>query len=101
YLHDTPSKGLFDLNRRTLSSGCIRLQDAAALATLLLARDRDWDAADTAAATSRSNTQVLNLRRRLPVYVVYLTSWVDADGTVQFRKDIYGRDARLLAALGN
>lgn len=101
YLHDTPSKGLFDLNRRTLSSGCIRLQDAAALATLLLARDRAWDAADTAAAISRSNTQVLNLRRRLPVYVVYLTTWVDADGTVQFRKDIYGRDARLLAALGN
>ncbi|QOJ32652.1 MAG: L,D-transpeptidase family protein [Gammaproteobacteria bacterium] len=99
YLHDTPSKGLFDLNRRTLSSGCIRLQDAAALATLLLSRDRRWDAAATAAAIDRGSTQVLNLRHRLPVYVVYLTAWVEADGSVQFRRDSYGRDARVLAAL--
>ncbi len=99
YLHDTPAKGLFGLNRRTLSAGCIRLEDAPALATLLLAHDRPWDAASTAARIGRSRTATINLRHRLPVYIVYLTTWADADGTVQFRKDIYGRDARMRAAL--
>ena len=101
YLHDTPSKGLFDLRRRTLSSGCIRLEDAAALATLLLGHDRPWDAAATAARIADGRTAVFNLKHRLPVYVVYLTAWADEDGTVQFRRDIYGRDARVLAALRN
>jgi murein L,D-transpeptidase YcbB/YkuD len=99
YLHDTPSKGLFGLGRRTLSSGCIRLEDAPALATYLIARDRGWDEAATRARIDRGGTEVVNLKRRLPIYVVYLTSWVDADGTLEFRKDIYGRDARVLAAL--
>lgn len=99
YLHDTPSRGLFGLNRRTLSAGCIRMEDAPALATLLLERDRDWDAGDTAAAIEAGKTRVLNLGTRLPLYVVYLSAWVDADGTVQFRRDVYGRDARVLAAL--
>lgn len=99
YLHDTPSRGLFGLNRRTLSAGCIRMEDAPALATLLLERDRDWDAAATTASIEAGRTRVLNLNRQLPLYVVYLTAWVDADGMVQFRRDVYGRDAGVLAAL--
>ena len=99
YLHDTPSKGLFALGRRTLSSGCVRLEDAAALATLLLEQDRPWNAAETHARVNGAATQVINLRQRLPVYIVYLTAWVAQDGAVHFRRDIYGRDAKVLAAL--
>ncbi len=95
YLHDTPGKGLFALDRRTLSSGCVRLEDAAAFATWLLARDRPWTDADTAARIAAGRTQVLELNHHLPVWVVYLTTWVDADGHVHFGRDLYGRDARL------
>ncbi len=99
YLHDTPARGLFGLRGRTLSSGCIRLEDAPALATLLLAHDRAWSPAETATRISALTTQVINLRTTLPIYIVYLTSWVTDDGVVHFRRDIYGRDARVLAAL--
>ncbi len=100
YLHDTPGKGLFALDRRTLSSGCVRLEDAAAFATWLLARDRPWTEADTAARIAAGRTQVLSLDHGLPVWVVYLTTWVDADGRVHFGRDLYGRDARLRRSLG-
>jgi murein L,D-transpeptidase YcbB/YkuD len=99
YLHDTPAKRMFDLSARTLSSGCVRLEDAAGLATLLLSGDRAWTAAETAARTSATETQTINLKRRLPIYIVYLTAWSDAAGEIHYGHDIYGRDARVLAAL--
>lgn len=101
YLHDTPARGLFGLNRRTLSAGCIRMENAEALATLLLERDRDWTVDATAERLADSATRVLNLKQRLPLYVVYLSAWAEADGTAHFRKDVYGRDARVLEALGD
>lgn len=99
YLHDTPVRGLFALDRRTLSSGCVRLEDATGFATWLLGRDRPWTAAATAASIDTGRTQVLGLRHRLPVWVVYLTTWVDAHGRTHFGRDLYGRDQRLRAAL--
>lgn len=99
YLHDTPERGLFDLSSRTLGSGCVRLEDAAALTTLLLAADRPWHEAETAARMEQRRTLSLELRYRLPIYIVYLTAWVGDDGDVHFRRDIYGRDARALAVL--
>lgn len=99
YLHDTPERGLFDLSSRTLGSGCVRLEDAAALTTLLLAADRPWNEAETAARMGQRRTLSLDLRHRLPLYIVYLTAWVGDDGEVHFRRDIYGRDARALAVL--
>jgi len=77
----------------------VRLEDAPSLATLLLAGDRAWSAADTAARTSATRTQTLNLKHGLPIYLVYLTAWPDADGAIHFGRDLYGRDARVLAAL--
>jgi murein L,D-transpeptidase YcbB/YkuD len=99
YLHDTPARGLFDLNSRTLGSGCVRLEDAESLTTLVLSADRTWTAADTAERIARGRTEVINLTRGVPIYLVYLTAWVDDEGAVHFRRDIYGRDARVLAAL--
>ena len=99
YLHDTPARGFFGLTSRLLSAGCVRLGEPLALAELVLGYDRDWTPQDTASRLANPATQNLNLRTRLPVYIVYLTAWVTGDGTVHFRRDIYGRDAAVLAAL--
>jgi murein L,D-transpeptidase YcbB/YkuD len=99
YLHDTPARALFDLSSRTLGSGCVRLEDAAALTTLLLSADRPWSAEDTAQRMASSRTTTIDLARGLPIYIVYLTAWVADDGTVNFRRDVYGRDARVREAL--
>ncbi len=85
FLHDTPSRRLFDLQSRTLSSGCIRLEDPEALVAALLGT--------LPAATAASRR--LRLPQPIPIYVVYLTSRVTDDGVVHFRPDVYGRDARL------
>ncbi|MCK6370151.1 MAG: L,D-transpeptidase family protein [Gammaproteobacteria bacterium] len=99
YLHDTPARGLFGLGRRTLSSGCVRLEDAQALAAFLLQIDRGWSAEETARRVEDSATRVINLGRQVPVFIVYLTAWASADGRTHFRPDVYGRDATVLAAL--
>ena len=98
YLHDTPSRGLFSLMTRLLSSGCVRLEDAARLTTALIARERPWTAGDTEAATAASATRNINLRVGLPVYLVYITTWIES-GELRFGHDLYGRDPPVLAAL--
>jgi len=90
FLHDTPSRRLFDLNSRTLSSGCVRLEEPEALARALGA-----DPARLSAALAGTRTETLALVAPTPLYVVYLTAWVTPDGVVNFRPDVYGRDARL------
>lgn len=99
YLHDTPSRGLFGLSTRTLSSGCVRLEDAPALATLLLANDRTWQATDTALRLQTNETRTVNMTRKLPIYIVYMTVWPEADGELRFGRDLYERDVRLVKAL--
>jgi len=95
YLHDTPAKALFALPVRALSHGCIRVEAVHQLAETLLGRPGDMiDQAIDAGATLR-----LPLPSSVPVELLYLTAFVDPDGTVEFRDDIYGRDGRLAAAL--
>ncbi len=98
FLHDTPSRRLFDLNSRTLSSGCIRLEQPEQLAERLVgaasAATLDLVAAE-AAPTAAPTTRTLTIPQPIPLYVVYLTSWVTPEGVVHFRPDVYGRDARL------
>ncbi|MEZ5563574.1 MAG: L,D-transpeptidase family protein [Gammaproteobacteria bacterium] len=90
YLHDTPSRRLFDLSSRTLSSGCIRLEQPDALVQLLL-EGKPLPAGSLDGTRTRS----IALPRPIPVYIVYLTSWVSPTGEVNFRPDVYGRDAGL------
>ncbi|HYL32604.1 MAG TPA: L,D-transpeptidase family protein [Stellaceae bacterium] len=99
YLHDTPAKTLFARPRRALSHGCIRVEDPRALARRLMADDPKWtmDAIDAAVATGK--TQRVMLPHPIPVSIVYWTAYVDDDGTVEFRNDVYGRDQRLDDAL--
>ena len=90
YLHDTPSRRLFDLASRTLSSGCIRLEHPEELVRLLLEGKPL-----PASIEDGTRTRAVALPRPIPVYIVYLTSWVTPTGEVNFRPDVYGRDAGL------
>ncbi|HEY5999609.1 MAG TPA: L,D-transpeptidase family protein [bacterium] len=99
YLHDTPSRGLFARPDRAYSSGCIRVERAAELAARLLSPDPAWTRAKIEAAIAAGATLSVPLREPMPVYLLYQTTWVDPDGTVEFREDVYGRDAALLEAL--
>ncbi|HWA60992.1 MAG TPA: L,D-transpeptidase family protein, partial [Caulobacteraceae bacterium] len=98
YLHDTPSRSLFARDRRTLSHGCMRLQSPRELAALLLAH-QGWSRDDVEAAIAAGATRRVGLEAQTPVFVVYRTVAVAADGTTAFRPDVYGWDAMLAAAL--
>jgi murein L,D-transpeptidase YcbB/YkuD len=95
YLHDTPSRYLFQRNERAFSSGCVRVEDAVRLTSYLLAGENSWDLKSVQAAIDSGQTVTIDVKRAVNVYLLYLTTWVDADGTVQFRPDIYGEDAKL------
>lgn len=99
YLHDTPSRALFARTVRSFSHGCIRVEHPIALAELLLRDDPDWPRERIDAVLARGEQTVVNLKRPIPVHLTYLTAWVNKDGSVHFRNDIYDRDKRLEAAL--
>ncbi len=104
YLHSTPSTELFSRSRRDFSSGCIRLEKPAELASFLLRNQLDgqqpWTLAlvQKAMDSGKDNRQV-NLATRIPVLILYVTAVAEEDGTVHFFDDIYGHDQRLNAAL--
>ena len=99
YLHDTPSRELFRQAERTFSSGCIRIENPLALAALLLREPARWSEASLQAAIDEGKTRRVNLPRKVPIMLLYLTAWPDRDGRVQYRRDIYSRDPAVLAAL--
>jgi murein L,D-transpeptidase YcbB/YkuD len=100
YLHDTPSKSLFDKTVRSFSHGCIRVQHPDELAAVLLgATMPGWDLDRVRAKIATNTRSTLRLDKPIPVHLTYLTAWVNKDGTVNFRDDIYGRDATLAQAL--
>jgi murein L,D-transpeptidase YcbB/YkuD len=98
YIHDTPSKSLFNRSSRHLSSGCVRLEKPLELLTYLLKR-QDWNDARLSKLVASKRRQVVVLKRPVPVYLVYLTAWVEENGEIHFRDDIYGHDQQLLAAM--
>ncbi len=101
YLHDTPARGLFDKPSRAYSSGCIRLEKPVELAAHLLQSGEQGPEAFLPVIQERidgGDTQTIRLAEPVPIYLAYWTSWVARDGTLHFRDDIYGRDARLARA---
>ncbi len=92
YLHDTPSRELFRKDDRTFSSGCIRLANPLGLAVYLLQGTPLSSMEALTAAIASEKTQSIPLPSPIAVYMAYMTAWVDRDGTVQFRRDIYNRD---------
>ena len=98
YLHDTPSKGLFDDNVRDFSHGCIRVQDAMKLTQYLLRELSSWRENDIAGVLKSGKQKVITLKNYMPVLILYFTAWVE-NGVIQFRNDVYERDKALTSAL--
>ncbi len=95
YMHDTPAKSLFNEDKRAFSHGCIRLADAKKLAMYLLRNEPEWTEAKITAAMNQGKERTVTLKKPVPVFIAYFTSWVDRNGQLQFRNDVYQRDGRL------
>jgi murein L,D-transpeptidase YcbB/YkuD len=99
YLHDTPSKSLFDKEVRAFSHGCIRVADPFDLAHELLSWQTDNAEAEFEAALQTGDETTVKLKQSLPVHLVYFTAYPGAKGRIGYRRDVYGRDAALWQAL--
>jgi murein L,D-transpeptidase YcbB/YkuD len=99
YLHDTPSQALFDRAERAFSSGCVRVERALELAALVLDEPDRWNTQSVGAVIAGGKLQNVTLKRRMPVLLAYWTAWVDPEGRVNFRRDLYGQDAQWAEAL--
>jgi L,D-transpeptidase YcbB len=99
YLHDSPSKSLFNEDSRAFSHGCIRVAKPKDLAIRVLKQMPEWTPEKIDAAMHRGKEQSVTLKKLIPVYIGYFTAFLDKDGQLNFRKDIYNRDARLLQML--
>ncbi|QFT56664.1 murein L,D-transpeptidase [Microbulbifer sp. THAF38] len=92
YLHDTRARTLFSLTDRDYSHGCIRLEKPRHLAEALLRPQGDWDQWRIDQLTVGEKTTAVDLLRLVKVYITYWTAWVDGQGRLNFRPDIYGKD---------
>lgn len=94
YLHDTPGKSLFNKENRSLSSGCVRVENANQFAQTLLTLNKKnpKDYAYLQGNGGEITTKAISLKLKLPVHTIYQTAWVDGQGKVNFRNDIYDFD---------
>lgn len=99
YLHDTSNPGLFERSQRTFSHGCIRISKPKELAEYLLGHDPKWTEASIDAAMNSGRERSVPLPEPVPVHMLYWTAWVDEQGVLQFRNDIYQRDRAVVRAL--
>ncbi|PRY99952.1 murein L,D-transpeptidase YcbB/YkuD [Marinilabilia salmonicolor] len=101
YLHDTPTRELFNRTERAFSSGCIRVEKPIELAELLLADQGKWSQTSIKKAIETNKTQTIRLTRKPEVYLLYWTAWIDQEGNHHFSKDIYDRDHSIYIALNS
>ena len=99
YLHDTPHKELFGNPERTFSSGCIRVENPVQLAEILLNDREKWSRQKIEEAIATNKTQTIHLQKPVTIMLLYWTVVIEPDGIVNFRKDIYDRDNKVLKAL--
>ena len=99
YIHDTPNHNLFGRTDRSLSSGCIRVNNPLALAAWLMKDSPEWTPAQIKNVIDEGKERTVNLAKPIQVHIVYLTAWASDEGLAYFRKDIYNRDQPLMAAL--
>jgi len=105
YLHDTPADHLFDRQKRTLSHGCVRVEDPVKLAGYVLDGQKGWgddeirEAMEPADSTAEIRQTTVDLEHPLPVYLLYLTAFM-RDGVLHFRADPYGKDRQAMARMG-
>ncbi len=102
YLHDTPNRNLFGQSGRSLSHGCIRIAEPAKFAQYLLRHDSIiWNKNAIDSSMHLPKEKWVTLKVSVPVFLVYFTAWVDKDGILNFRKDIYGHDKKMVDKLFN
>ena len=94
FLHDTPKKELFDKKKRAYSHGCIRVEDATKLAAHLLKDDPSWTTEKIEQAMKSGKEQYVRVKKPVPVMITYFTAWVDENGQMNFREDIYKHDLK-------
>lgn len=99
YFHDTPAKSLFAEEKRAFSHGCIRLAQPVKLADYLLADQPAWTPERIAKAMKSTKEIWVALKKPVPVFITYFTAWVDQDGRLNFRDDIYGHDQKMTEQL--
>ena len=94
YVHDTPAHALFSRLSRTLSHGCVRVEDPVALAKYLLRDQKRWTRQTIRKAMNADTDTHVRLTMPVPVHLTYFTAWVDEQGGLHFRPDVYGHDGR-------
>ena len=98
-LLETPSKSFFQRDYRALSHGCMRVQNPWNFAATLLEGEPNVTVSALKAMVGGPERQV-PLARHIPVHITYFTAWVDGDGTLQIRNDLYGHDKHMEQMLG-
>ncbi len=101
YLHDTPSKNLFDRETRAFSHGCIRLADPFDFAYALLARQSSDPKGLFQRTLNTGKETKIVLEEPVPVHIIYRTAVIDSKGRAEYRRDVYGRDGKIWQALEN
>ena len=95
YMHDTPSRELFDESVRAFSHGCVRVQNPRDYASVLLG----WDRAKVDSNTESKKSQTVKLAKPVPIFITYFTAWPDDTGRIRYFADLYGRDETMEKAL--
>ena len=99
YMHDTPTKTLFNQTVRAYSHGCMRVRNPDQFAAVILGHDKGWTIADVQRAIQSGENQQVKLTSPIPVHVAYFTAWVQSDGSLATFGDWYGHDQRMALAL--
>ncbi len=99
YLHGTPEQELFDKTKRTLSSGCIRLENPVKMAEFIFGKDSKWSEESIKNEIDSGKTETIPLQTPVKVYIQYFTVCVDESGKARFLADVYGQDKQILGAL--
>lgn len=100
YLHDTPSRELFERASRSFSSGCIRIDNPLDLVEYLLADQPQWTRERIERVAAGGVETTVRLTAGVPVHLLYWTAWADEEGRLHFRDDIYGRDGAVERSMG-
>lgn len=95
YLHDTPSKSHFGDTKRAFSHGCIRVENPKKLAMYLLKNQPVWNEQKVNKVLTTDKQTGIKVNPSIPVYIAYFTAWVDGNGQLNFRNDLYNLDSKL------
>ena len=90
---------MFNQDKRAFSHGCIRLAEPQKLAAYLLRFQPEWTTKAITDAMNTSKEKWVPLKKEVPVFISYFTTWVDEEGLLNFRDDVYGHDKKMAKGL--